>query len=138
MELHELKAGVYQEIKTVINTHYVNDLYTNDMLADVITLIKNKSYEYVDFRLPCAGEVFVSALDGSITCISTDKFKDPRIILKKIPRRRVIFTDTGEFRRARCGEWFKTETMEYEAYYHCTYNETVSYYKIVTRTEEVV
>ncbi len=72
-----------------------------------IEMAKEQGYEPTgEFRPPADKEPFLTR-DNYRLCFNGSGWQgEPRLIFKKIQRKQVIFTATGEVRLPRAGEWF--------------------------------
>lgn len=92
------------------------------------------------FKPPKANEEFLGSKAGNYATIAFSDFPEdsPRLILERIKRKVVTFTETGEVRTAKAGEWYKYTGIDgSEKYQQATY--LLSYmWSIVTRTESEI
>lgn len=60
-----------------------------------------------EFRMVARGEEFLDSNGYSVALSLVYGDYGPRIVLKPVKRKRVMFTETGEFRQPQEGEWFR-------------------------------
>lgn len=87
-----------------------------------------------EFRPPKAGEHFLSVPNGTYDWALLDfSISSPRLILTEAPlRKQYVFTETGEEREVRKGEWYLSLADQTQPLQAFVENETCSPRKILT------
>jgi hypothetical protein len=122
----------------------LEDVYDKTVLTDIYgldgmnSIIKLRSaidtYKVVDFKPPTQDDWFVS-IDGELLSDVRCLPLSPRLIVKRgrpVTRKVVTFTETGEVRQAKAGEWFLLGRGSFDRACH---PHTYDRYPLYTRTE---
>lgn len=112
--------------------HTVESVY-GEPEAEVLAKIDAK-HEAVEFRIPEAGERCLSPLD--FHAYESWGFTDgPRLILRRKTVKRRVLTETGDCRKAKCGEWYGSSNG---SVWFCHCSESDGTYPIYRETFEEV
>ncbi len=108
-------------------------------LNSALAVAKGNGYEPTgEFRPAREGEPWLMSVYGcgiSVSLTSTGN-TNPRIILRKITRKQVVFTATGEVRRVCSGEYFRTPQGDFSGWAHIA--SSAIDYPIFTREDREV
>lgn len=101
------------------------------MKTESISVPHFEGYKCVGYKVPKLGQYYCK--DGFLVEATKTHFTTEWLVYEKLPPKRYIFEETGEYRTVKNGDYY---LFENHIFYRSNDEESLSFYKILRKVDE--